>query len=109
MRPLLRFALFWSVDLVLHGQQLPYPTYLTPQVSFVGSGPTTLALYNEGYPAGLTAFWNGSPRPTAPGTSPQGYTVSLTAADLSAPQLAVITMVNVQSGAVVDTVNCPVG
>jgi uncharacterized protein (TIGR03437 family) len=71
----------------------------------VGGSQTTLTLFNWGYEAGLTAYWNGSPRPTAyTGTSSYTYSMTLTAPDLAAPQLATITMVDA-AGAVVDTEN----
>jgi uncharacterized protein (TIGR03437 family) len=90
---------------VLHGQQLPYPTYLHPSSLFVGSGSSTVELDNS-YSAGLTALWNGSPRPTLFGAN-GSYTITLTASDLAAAQLAQITMVTAQ-GAVIDTVSLPV-
>jgi uncharacterized protein (TIGR03437 family) len=93
--------------IVLHGQQLPYPTYVNPSALFVGGGSATITLVNQNYTAGLTALWNGSPRVTSQ-TSNGSYTVAVTASDLAAVQLAQIAMVNVQSGAVVDTVNFPV-
>jgi hypothetical protein len=71
----------------------------------VGGG-TSVSLFNQGYQAGLTALWNGSPRPTSLNGT---YTVTLTASDLAVSQLAQITMVAARSGAVIDTVNCPVG
>jgi uncharacterized protein (TIGR03437 family) len=103
----LRAAVLALVAAVSHGQQLPFPTFLNPKVLWVG-GPESATLFNQSYTAGLTALWNGLPRPTSR-NSAGGYTVSLTAADLAAPQLAVLTVVDSQSGAVVDAVNYPVG
>jgi uncharacterized protein (TIGR03437 family) len=92
----------------LRGQQLPYTTFLNPAALTVGSGPTTLTLTNQGYTAGLTAYWNGSPRPTAETTAGIGsITLSLTASDLGASQLAQVT-VRAPSGVIVDTVSVPV-
>lgn len=91
-------------------QQLPFPSFLNPSFLYVGSGTTQLTISNQNYGAGLTALWNGSPRPTAPaGNGIFAYTITLTAEDLAFPQLGMITMVDSKSGAVIDTVNCPVG
>jgi uncharacterized protein (TIGR03437 family) len=104
---LCRVALALATTGFICGQQLPFPTYLNPVSLFVGSGPASISVFNQSYQGTLTALWNGSPRPTT--TTPGGsYSVALTAADLAAPQLAQITMVNA-SGAIVDTVYCPVG
>src|SRR5437879_6560094 len=89
-------ALFAAI--VLHGQQLPSHTFLNPSALYAGSGATTLTLSNQGYTAGLTALWNGSPRVTSPGTiGLNSITMALTAADLAAPQLAEITVIDAQS------------
>lgn len=105
-RPICWLALPLIVS-ALYGQQLPYPSYLHPSALYVGSGPATISLFNQSYRAGLTALWNGSPRP-ASRDSIGNYVVSVSAADLAAPQLATITMIDAQSGVVIDTVNCPV-
>ncbi len=94
------------VAFVLHGQQLPYPTYLRPNSLFVGSGDTTVQVANSSYSAGLTALWNGSPRQTVLASNGT-YTITLTASDVATAQLAQITMVTAQ-GAVIDAVSLPV-
>src|SRR5580692_11417059 len=94
----LRWALFAFASLALHGQQIPYPSSINPLFLFVGSGATTLQVGNQNYTSGLTAFWNGAARTTV-FNAPLSYTISLTAADLATPQLAVLTMVNTQTGA----------
>lgn len=97
------------LGIVACAQPLPYPTTLNPSVLYAGSSAAQLTVFNQNYRSGLTALWNGAPRPTAPTTyNPLAYTVSLTAADLAAPELAVLTMIDAKSGAIVDTVTCPV-
>ena len=91
-------AVFVLVAAASYGQQVPFPTFLTPKVLLVG-GPASATLYNQSYKPGLTALWNGVPRPTSR-TSGEAYMVQLSAADLAAPQLAVLTMVDSLSGAV---------
>jgi uncharacterized protein (TIGR03437 family) len=103
----LRGLVLALASLVLHGQQLPFPTYLNPSVLLVG-GPTSLSVFNQDYHAGLTALWNGSPRPTSRNDF-GSYIVTLTDSDLAVPQLAQLTMMDSASGAVVDVVNCAVG
>jgi uncharacterized protein (TIGR03437 family) len=107
MPKLLHAALLAFASTLASGQQLPWPTYLTPKVLFVGSAATA-TVYNQAYTSHLTALWNGSPRPTT-GTTYFAYTVQLTAADLAAPQLGILSMVDSTTGAVVDTVSYPVG
>ena len=92
---------------VSYGQQLRHPTYLRPNTISVGSGPSEISLSNQEYPSGLSALWNGSPRPTSRNGN-GSYTVALTAADFAAPQLAVITMIDSQTKAVIDTTAFPV-
>src|SRR6266478_4076053 len=98
------------MTLACEAQHLPYPTILSPAVLHAGSNRADLMLYNQDYRAGLTAFWNGSARPTLRGGNGAfSYTIKLTAEDLASPQLANLTMVDSQTGAVVDVVSCPVG
>jgi hypothetical protein len=106
MPTFLRASVLLFVGIRLPAQQLPYPTYLNPKVLYAGGDATSLAIYNQSYAAGLTAFWNGAPRATTFGSN-NTYTVALTGADLASLQLAQITMVDA-AGAVVDTVNCAV-
>src|SRR5690348_3173994 len=104
----------WAALLVVAGaanaQQLPFPTTLNPKFLYAGSGATQLVISNQSYGPGLITRWNGSPRPAVQGAyGPSAYTITLTAADLADSQVAVITMVDSKSGAIIDTVNCPVG
>src|ERR1700730_611704 len=95
------------LNIFLEAQQLRYPTSLNPKLLYVGGVATNITAYNQTYSAGLTAFWNGSARP-ALWNSNNVYTVALTANDLAVPQLGQLTMVDPTSGAVIDTINCPV-
>lgn len=89
-------------------QQTPAGPYFTPTHLFAGGAATQLTVYRQDLAPDLIVLWNGAARPTAPGTIQGQLVVSLTADDLAVPGLAVVRIIDPQTGGVKASGNLPV-
>jgi hypothetical protein len=99
---------FIRADFTVTGQEMladPVPQIYVPVVPAVvppGSPGFTLTLNGFGFVPQSTVNWNGSPRPTTFVSSSQ-LTATISAADVSAPATALVTVSSPDSGSVSNT------